>query len=387
MTMKKPLLLFLTFILGIIGIAPAQYDTATARIEVQRSARVDTSNEEVMNVVNLYEDYLNSRPDSVHNNPYWNSREKKEYEQFDFSAGPIYQGDKTPEQLFYSYMPFVLSVEQFGEKYRIRTLFVNEAKSPPHQGSKVWAIHKLSAVKENGDWVLENLLVDLKKQWKTREQGMIRYHFPPSLAFDETRAQKANEFCRSLIDRFNPGYEGEITYYLTSSIEKMGLIRNLEYGITLSKGMTGPGNSISSATGDEFYPHEFVHRLLPENPNRGYVIEEGLASFLGSKKKPQDYKEKKMAPMAKDLANGIEKISFETVVSQEVRWNGYQTAYPAGAAICEVVHGRKGDDGLKKLMEANSSDYEAILIALERITGLDEAAFKKAWRAVFEDYR
>ena len=113
--------------------------------------------------------------------------------------------------------------------------------------------------------------------------------------------------------------------YVTSSIDDMGLLENFDYyfvGITYGK---APGNRILTAKGNEYYPHEFIHKLLPENKNRGYVIEEGLAMFLGTKMDPREYKDR-ISKLAYDLKKNSDKINFKSVVSQEVQFNRYQTA-------------------------------------------------------------
>jgi hypothetical protein len=43
------------------------------------SARVDTSKTTIKQVYNLYKNYLNSRPDSIYQNPNWNEKEAKQY--------------------------------------------------------------------------------------------------------------------------------------------------------------------------------------------------------------------------------------------------------------------------------------------------------------------
>lgn len=93
-----------------------------------------------------------------------------------------------------------------------------------------------------------------------------------------------------------------------------------------------------------------------------------------------------MQKLAKDLLENPEKINFESVLSQKVRFNGYKTAYPAGAAICEVVYNKKGDAGLKQLMIKDTSDYDALMIGLKEITGMSDEEFRLAWETVLKKY-
>ena len=150
------------------------------------------------------------------------------------------------------------------------------------------------------------------------------------------QANLSKSFCEDLVNRYNPSYNASFKCYVTSSIDDMGLLENFDYyfvGSTTGKAREG---MVLTAKGNEYYPHEFVHKLLPKNAKRGRVIEEGLATFLGTRQDIGEY-ENGLSKLAHDLKTNSEKINFESVISQKVPFNGYQTAYPAGAAICELV--------------------------------------------------
>jgi hypothetical protein len=166
----------------------------------------------------------------------------------------------------------------------------------------------------------------------------------------------------------------------------MGLLENFDYyfvGSTTGKAREG---MILTAKGNEYYPHEFVHQLLPNNPLRGEVINEGLATFLGTKMDADEYKKMHLEKLAYDLKNTGEKVNFKSVVSQEVRFNGYQTAYPAGAAICELIFNKAGDQGLLLLMKGNTLGYDNILSTLREITKLSSDEIEKEWNAIVLKY-
>jgi hypothetical protein len=376
--------LFLTFLLVFLQIGFYAQDQSD-KIEVFVGSRVDTSNQDVRQIIELYTNYLNSRPDSIYDNPYWNTVEKELYKDFDLSRISMFQGGIKPNYLFNIYLPFILSIDPVADKYQIRILFSSNATEPPYVGSKVWCIQKLSVIKENNKWVLENLIVYITENWEKKTVGLIEYVYPPRFNFNTENAKDAWVFCQGIINRFNPGYNQPFKFYITNSIDDMGLLENFDYyfaGITTGKAAEG---KILSAKGNESYPHEFVHKLLPENENQGFVINEGLAVFLGTSEDENEYNEM-LENLAKDLAQNPEKINFNSVVSQEVRFNGYFTRYPAGAAICEVVSNKKGDAGLKQLMIANTSDYDAIMITLKEITGMSDEEFRLEWEAVLKEY-
>lgn len=350
-------------------------------IKLLVSSRVDTTSEDINSIIKLYEDYYKSNPDSIYDNPHWNSKEKELYGDFDFSRVNIFQGGINAERLFKYFSPFVMSVEPIGNKYQIRVLFSSPTTDPKYAGSKVWCIQKLNAIKENQTWVFENLLVDISKNWSSKQVGFIKYIYPPTHSFNQKEAERSKAFCQEMIQRFNPSFQDSFDYYVTSSKDEMGLLENFDYyfvGITSGKARE---TMILTSKGNEYYPHEFVHKLLPLNTNRSYIIEEGLATFLGTKEDTVEY-EKLMKNLALDLASNSEKINFQSTISQTTRFNGYQTAYPAGAAICELVHDASGDKGLIQLMTANTIGFDNIVQTVIKITGLNQEAIEIEWKKI-----
>jgi hypothetical protein len=378
----KPALFILLSVFPFVNL-PAQHDLG--RINATVSSRVDTSSSDVRAIVALYENYLNSTPETIYDNPYWNKNEKALYVDFDFSRESLFQGRMTAEKLCAIFTPFIMSVEPLGEKYQIRVLFSSPTSDPEYAGSQVWCIHKLNALKEDNKWVLENLIVDLTEKWQSQTSGPIRYCFPPNFEFDIEKAGKSRQFCADIIRRFNPAYNSTFSYYVTSSVDDMGLLENFDYyfvGVTTGKTRE---NRILTATADEFYPHEFVHKLLPENAKRGHLIEEGLAVFLGTKMDEAEYAET-LSRLARDLKTNSDRINFQSVVAQQVPFNGYQTAYPAGAAICELIFDNAGDDGLVQLIHSNTSDYDNIISSVMQICGFTKDELVLAWTEIIMRY-
>src|SRR4051812_21544720 len=76
-------------------------------INITIHSRVDTSKKEINEIATLWANYLNSEPDSVYDNPYWNEAEKKRFNDFDLSRLFIYQFPS--RQLLNYYKPTVLS--------------------------------------------------------------------------------------------------------------------------------------------------------------------------------------------------------------------------------------------------------------------------------------
>jgi hypothetical protein len=54
-------------------------------IQVEIHSRVDTTKNDIKEIATLWTNYLNSEPDRISDNPYWNEEEKLKYKDFDFS--------------------------------------------------------------------------------------------------------------------------------------------------------------------------------------------------------------------------------------------------------------------------------------------------------------
>jgi hypothetical protein len=339
-------------------------------ILLQVSSRIDTTQSELKDILNLYENYINSSPDSIYDNPYWNRQEKKQFRDFDFSRRNIYKGINS-RQLFQIYAPFVLSIEPVNSKYQIRVLYSSSATEPPYVGSKVWCIHQLNAIKEEGMWKLENLIVEKTKNWNKEKFDFIEFVFPAEHKFNRPRAKKALVFCKDIMNRFNPEFNHTFRFYMASDVDEMGELENFDYfftGITTGKTMEG---RILSSKGDEFYPHEFIHAILPDNISRGKAIDEGLATFLGTKEDSDEY-----FSVMNRLANDFNKratYSLENLLNNQAAWNGYPTDYPAGALVCEVIYELKGDEGINRLVRGKTNNYDEIMGLIESILQLEEA--------------
>lgn len=70
----KPISLILTAILLILFTG-----SAFGQVKSYLTARVDTTQREVKAVYELIGNYINSNPDSLYNNPYWNEDEVDYY--------------------------------------------------------------------------------------------------------------------------------------------------------------------------------------------------------------------------------------------------------------------------------------------------------------------
>lgn len=381
MKIKHLLLLYFGISIAIFSCSALQTKTPPS---ISVSKRVDTNNADIRSIIQLYSNYLNSSPELIQNNPYWNSEEKKKFKDFDLSRATLFQSF-TGEEIQRYFPPFILSIEPVDEKYRIKVLYSSNTTEPAYIGSKVWAIHQLFTVKENNKWVLENSLQNVTSGWNTFKTKHITFHYPFDYDFSEKRAQKANEFCAEILKEYNLEHTNyHFNYYIANDIDQMGQLENFDYyftGITTGKSKE---QMVISCIKDEFYPHEFIHQLLPENPNRSHIIEEGLATFLGTKVDITEY-QNRMKLLSDDVINDSS-TNFHSIFDHNNPYKGYQVAYPAGAALCELVFELKGEKGLNVLINGNTSTKKELTVLLTELLNLTEHEIETKWNLILTKF-
>jgi hypothetical protein len=356
-------------------------------ISINISGRVDTTyNADVKEIYHLFKNYLESKPDSIYNNPYWNIREKT----LDTLGNPaifyksIYNLQMSPKELFKYWKPFVLSIEKKKDlKYLLRIALIKDSNEP----DKILTILNLNAIKENNNWVLENTLIDIENSWNTKRYNFIKYVFPNTHTFNDSLAKKAVRFCDSIASLLHITYFDTINFYICNSPDEMGLLFGYEfYYLNYRTGMTNKWlNQIFSAKADEYYPHEFIHLILgSKNEYRNYIIEEGLACFLGELNSIK-YK-KQIINLAKDYLSNKPSYTLNNLLSNSVGNNGYETAYPTGSIIAEIVYEKKGYAGLRELSDANTNKAEDIYKTIFNIVQLNKVELEKVFRKKLIQY-
>jgi hypothetical protein len=366
---------FALLLLAVVpGNAHAQKPTVTIH------ARVDTSNAEVRAVLQLWKDYLASKPDSLYDNPYWNAEEKLRLKNFDLSARHLYQFPA--EQLLGYYQPTVLSVEKEGEHYGIRTLFSADGLKGEYRNSNPWCITKLYAVREGDGWKLKNALPIITRNWLRTTVGRITFIHSPLDDFDSATADKAHKFCDSLAAEYGfPAWE-PFEFYITNSGDELGRLLNFDFffpGFTTGMALRGE-RILLSGMGSPFYPHEFVHLVVPHT-ERHVMIEEGFATWKGG-------------TMGRDFGESAALLAAElgqnnTVTLQDVlekKW-GWEVAafYTTGAIFCEAAHARGGVPAVLRLLDA-PPDNAAFLNILADVLGIREDQLNAYWRQEVSTY-
>jgi hypothetical protein len=361
----------LLVVLGMIGMS-SYCQTVVPSI----SARVDTSKVEIKKVYHLYKNYLNSRPDSIYQNPNWNERETEYYLKskilrVDRAANLMFNYYKSNEYFAY-YIPKILQIDSVSvNRYQIKTIF--EATNPDQEYKKFTPdyITKLYAVRNSrGVFKLENVVSHDTRNWKKYRLKFINYIVHPDCNFDKKEASKAVAFCEKIAKQFNIEIR-PFTYYLVPNSDEMGRLYNFEYWMSYMGGQTmTPLNEIFTSYGNENYPHEFVHMLFPYQKDSllhcSMIINEGLATWLAGPSVKETFEEA-LKSVSKSFKTK-DKITFEDIMTFKFR-NEFDNnnLYVTGGVICKFVYQKHGQKGIWDLYNCNKENFQSVL---EKLFGI-----------------
>ncbi|MBL8005551.1 MAG: hypothetical protein JNL36_10690 [Candidatus Kapabacteria bacterium] len=379
--MKKPSIYFwmISFF-----ICTSIVTSQTTSFDVIIHSRIDTSKPEVKAIANLWIDYLNSTPDSLYDNPYWNIEEKEKFKHcdyFDFSIPHLYQFSSS--QLLNYFKPTILTIEKEGEAYGIRTIFFADGLEGKYRKSNPWCIVKLYAIQEKGNWKLKNSLPIITKNWEATTLGKITFRYPSSHKFNKKLAQKSVEFCNSITKEFQFPAWNPFDFYITESGDELGKLLNFDFsfgGYTTGIGLKSFG-MLLSGFGSEYYPHEFIHMITPTD-NRHRMIDEGFATWKGGQGG------KSFQESAKILAEEVYKndtVTFENVLTKKWGWQ-HAAFYTTGAIICKKVYDKGGVNAVKKLLETPNSN-EKLIENISTILEIDSKEIDSFWRTEVLKYK
>ncbi len=369
--MKKIIILIWVFLLVIVSI---QIYGQQKKIDFTIHSRVDTTQKEIKEITKLWIDYLNSNPDSLYDNTHWNKTERIKYRNFDFSIPYLYQ--LPSNQLLKHYKPTILSIEKEGEYYGIRTIYTAEGLEGEYRKSNPWCITKIYAINENGKWKLINALPIITKNWTRKTIGKITFIYPPTHNFDKHLAKKASQFCNKISEEFLFPEWKPFDFYITTSGDELGKLLNFDFsfaGYTTGIGMN-ENRMLLSGLGSEFYPHEFIHLIIP-NTTRHSLIEEGFATWKGGQNGKQ------FEESASILANEIylnQTITFTDILNKKWGWQ-YSAFYTTGAIFFKVAFDKGGVVLVKKLLET-PNDSLKLTQTICSVFEIEEKDIDSFWR-------
>lgn len=345
----------------LLGTLPA----AQAQIPVRLTARVDTTQATTKAIYQLLVQYLNSRPDSLYANPYWQAAEadmqvRQRQERVDLAA-PFLFFDMSAKMTLATYQPTVLSIEPSGAKYVARVLLY--AETPPKwvkesHWNPPFLLRYYAAQDAAGQWKLENAWSNILAGWSVYRTPWIMFRFPPTFAFTPAKADRASAFCDSVVTALHLTNAKPFDYYVMNSEEELGHLFNFDYWLAYQTGFTQKAyNRTLSGRGREQHLHEFVHMLY--HPVANYFLAEGIATYYGGVDGYTPYQQT-LRQVAADLARHPE-VTFQDLYTNKFKYpTNSNPRYAAGALVYALVYAKAGLAGFPQL-EASENTYTSLL--------------------------
>jgi hypothetical protein len=346
---------------------------------------VDTNDAEINGVYHLWKNYLNSRPDSIYDNPYWSTSEKMKYKDFDLTRRFLY-GYATYGGIKYNilkhYIPMVLSIEKRGAMYEIRTAYINHDTTEWAKPSNPWAIQKVYCEKENTVWKLFSALKINTKNWKSQKYGQLSYYYSEEYEFNSDNAYKTVEFIKNINSKYKLNNSREIEFYISQNSDELAEIIGFDYLLGISEGLAYSDNfQVFSGIGSELYHHEIVHLLFNEYSDTHSILSEGLATYLGGTG------DISFGEALKNLSlylKNNDSIYIDMIVNNAFINGSVEVYYTTGAVICKMLEDMGGPELILKVMSKTKSKDD-LFLELERAFDVKRNNLNKKWRQkVFE---
>lgn len=346
-----------TLLLLFIFIAPSAFSK-----DVSLSSTIDTTDIKTKKVYCLLKNYINSKPDSTYDNPYWNKQEKLTNKQFDFLAKEF---QPTLYMRWCEYQ--ILSIKNNSEYSEIKVMFyrLNDDKTP-----FVLAIANYIVKDENGELKLFNALPINRKKWLHQKIGYIDFYFPTYHKLNKKKAIQLNSRVLKLCDdlEIKPI---PFEYYLADDFDEIQSLRGFDFyfgmgGATMPSGKAYFNKVFCSGMGESFF-HEAVHiEVDPYFPNKHNWIAEGIATYLGGSRghpliwhiiRTNEYLQKHPEI---DLNNLLELVNLDEYTTYH---------YVLGGLIFKEIIEKGGWKLAKEFLNSGISDYD-YYSAIEKFLGV-----------------
>jgi hypothetical protein len=352
------------------------------QIEVPISIRVDTTDPNVRAVYHLWKAYLNARPDSVYDNPYWSASEKSHYPNFDLAGKWMYRYSTGEVR---EWKPELLSVEKNGEFYELRTVFISPGEfDRTDRQQNIWGMMRVFAGQEKGAWKLFNAMPFVTRNYIRKTLGRFTFIESPAHLFNEILAKRTSQFADSVAKLFALILPEHIEFFVGNNQDELFDMIGVDCGLGGAEGFADQRNAqVFSGNGSEWYPHELTHVLFRQFDHCHIMLSEGIATYLGGSHK-QTFRECLREANA-DL-DSLPNISFKDLL--EIRFRNGSTGlfYATGALFCHLAN-EKGGPAAVKLLLANGESNADLFARLEQVLGVKKEELDGYWKRELRKFR
>jgi len=333
---------------------------------------VDTSNIEVKKVKTVFENYINSRPDSIYSNPNWCESEKDTKSHFD-----ILYGEFQPS-LYMGFPIHVLSIVKIDSQFILKVMFL---KCSNEGVPFVLCIVNYYVVKEGNYYKLSNALYHNRKKWQKTKIGLITFYYPFYHKFDTLNALKLNEFSKDLCENLNI-IAKEYEYYFADDFVEIQNLKGFDYwlgmgGNTKPTGIAGNGRVFCSGL-NESYLHEPFHILTNNSKFKAHLwASEGVATFVGGSRGKSLYWH--LCKLNKFLIEHKYINLSDTLLEMKTLDEYTDFRYAIGGIIAKRIFEKQSWQGISRLLSAGYTDQDYFSV-IEEILGVNKNYLNKYLR-------
>lgn len=244
-------------------------------IKITYNHIVDAANQDTQEVMRLFETYIKEKTRKEKTQQYWCKNATQNHEVFDFLEKEF------KPSLYMGYGVHVLSIKNKNGLYTIKAQFsFCQNDGTPY----VLAIVNYIATKENGHYLLDNILTYNRKHWECQTIGYIDFYYPKYHVFNTEKANDLNKFIKEITHnlKVTPKY---FEYYFADDYDEVQKLKGIDYYIGMGGFVKPSGialdNKVYCGGLGENYRHEVYHIQIDEHyPNTHYWVTEGMAVFV-----------------------------------------------------------------------------------------------------------
>lgn len=353
------------------------------QIKVETNLAIDDSSQINREIINLWEEYLNSKPDSTDSSSFWYNEEINKYKRPDVLSKIYF----SPSVYSLGYKPIILSIKPVGELYEIKTMFYSYSKTKNKMA--VLATINVYVKNDGGRYKFYNALTVNANKLLKKKVGDITYYYAMDYHFDNAEAVKLKSF----IDKFKKKYNftsREIDYYIGKDFDEVlkyvGFDTYLSMGRKVPSGFSDVENKLVLSGGmGENFKHELIHQYI--NPlydkTSSEVFIEGYATLVSDEH------------LGKPLKWQIKRVNDYLVSHPELNLNNLLEFYELdqytnpmyiyGAILCDMAMKKGGVKLLEKLFYAGKTEKDFYCV-LEDVFSVKQKEMNSFMRIAINKY-
>lgn len=353
----KKVILFFCFLAFVGILSKGERKISTNAFDVNNNVDKDK-----LEIFKLWNSYLKSRPDSIYDNPYWNSAEKKTYYNYDLLES---EGFINPSLHAFNYDNKVLEIRNEGDYYVIRSMFYTTWNDDLF----ILAITNYIVKKEdNIEYKLYNWLPFYTRNWRRKSLGIIDYCYYPEFPFNPYEAEKANKMIEALKVKLGAKINGKIRYYIAQNCDEINKLKGYDYVIGSGDkicntcGYTDVHNNIiyADAVKGVNYQHELTRLINTSFPKANVLFINGLAEYFNETEKQLGLSHRQHYIRMNTYLNEHKNEDISNFQNSKFYTMDNLTApyYLVGMIICQKTLEVGGVELLKIGLNAGSSDED-----------------------------